>query len=100
MTFDEIKKLPGQSLVMFYSLTCGPCKAMKPALTETCAEAGIALHQVNIASDIDAVRALGIRGVPSLVKVDDGVPALLSTGGLSAPHIRVLLVGAGLLGAP
>jgi thioredoxin-like negative regulator of GroEL len=99
MTFDEIKKLPGQSLVMFYSLTCGPCKAMKPMLIETCAEAGLALHQVNIASDMDAVRALGIRGVPSLVKVADGVPTLLSTGGLSTPQTRELLVGAGLLGA-
>ena len=63
------------------------------------ADAGVALHQVNIASDMDAVRALGIRGVPSLVKVADGVPTLLSTGGMGPAQTRDVLTGAGLLGA-
>lgn len=99
MTFDEIKAVPGQSLVIFYSLTCGPCKAMKPMLAELCAEAGVKLHEVNIAADMDAVRALGIRGVPSLVKVADGQASLLSTGGLTAPQTRQVLTTAGLLAA-
>lgn len=99
MTFDEIKKQPGQSLVIFYSLTCGPCKAMKPMLHELCAEGGVQLHEVNIASDMGAVRALGIRGVPSLVRVRDGEPTLLATGGMTAPQTREILTAAGLLGA-
>jgi thiol-disulfide isomerase/thioredoxin len=97
MTFDEIKKQPGQSLVVFYSLTCGPCKAMKPMLHELCAEAGVTIHEVNIASDMDAVRALGIRGVPSLVRVRNGDAQLLSTGGMTAPQTREILAAAGLL---
>lgn len=97
MNFERIKSQPGTSLVVFYSLTCGPCKAMKPAITELCEQYGVTRYEVNIASDMDAVRALGIRGVPTLVKVEDGASKVLSTGGLSVAQIRKVLEDNGLV---
>lgn len=97
MTFDEIKAQPGQSLVLFYSLTCGPCKSMKPMLTELCAESGVTLHQVNIASEMPAVRELGIRAVPTLVRVRAGQAEVTATGALTATAAHDMLAAAGLL---
>lgn len=96
-TYSEISAAGGASLVLFTSATCGPCKLMKPRLVALAAEKGLELHVLDIAYEMDHVRALGIRGVPSLVVVEPGRQEVLFTGALSDEQVLAKLQQKGIL---
>lgn len=64
-------------LVDFWGSFCGPCKVMKP-LFEKASEKikddnlPIGLYTFNIENDMDYVRELGIRSVPTIKGFSDG----------------------------
>lgn len=96
MTFDEIKQ-SGTSVVLFYGAACAPCARLKPVMKDMAIQLGFTLHEINVASEMDAVRALGIRGVPTIVAVKDGAAEVLFTGEQSRPNITRMLHSAGVL---
>lgn len=97
MTFDEIKALPGTQLVMFYSTSCAPCASMKPIMKDMTATAGVELHMVNVASELPTARELGIRAVPTVVALRDGVAETLFAGARPEAEIRKVLEAAGVI---
>ena len=97
MTFDEIKASGNTSVVFFYGAACGPCARLKPVMKDMAASQGFTLHEINVASEMDAVRALGIRGVPTIVAIKDGAAEVLFTGEQSRPNITRMLHSAGVL---
>lgn len=96
MTFDEIKQ-SGTSVVLFYGAVCAPCARLKPVMKDMAIQLGFTLHEINVASEMDAVRALGIRGVPTIAAVKDGAAEVLFTGEQSRPNITRMLHSAGVL---
>lgn len=96
-TYSEIVASEEQTVVLFTSSTCGPCKLMKPRLTALAEEKGLNLQILDIAYEMDHVKALGLRGVPSLVVVEPGRQEVLFTGALSDEQIIAKLQQAGVL---
>jgi thioredoxin-like negative regulator of GroEL len=87
MTFDEILALKEPTLVLFYGSACAPCTRLKPRMAQLAAEHSLRLALVNVAGELDAARALQMRGVPSVVSVRDGKATLVFTGDLKDEEI-------------
>lgn len=96
MTFDEIKK-SGTSVALFYGAACAPCARLKPVMKDMAAQLGFTLHEVNVASEMDAARALGIRMVPTVVAIKDGEAEVVFSGEENRPRIALMLHSAGIL---
>lgn len=52
---------------IFWNDNCAPCRAMKPVLHKLAGEHDFTVVEKKITEHMDEVRALGIRGVPSIV---------------------------------
>lgn len=70
MTFEELKKTVTQpTAVLFYGQHCGPCARLKPKLRSIL---GDKLVEIDAATEMEVVRTLAIRGVPTVVAVYPG----------------------------
>jgi thioredoxin len=71
---------------------CGPCRAMEPHLASVRNEyAGrVDVWKINADENPEAVRALNIFGIPTLIAYRDGVEVSRTTGGMGAGGIRSL----------
>jgi thioredoxin len=71
---------------------CGPCRAMEPHLASVRSEfAGrVEVWKINADENPEAVRALKVFGIPTLIVYRDGVEVTRSTGGMGAGGIRSL----------
>ena len=81
---EKIKN--GEKLMVdFYGTFCGPCKVMKPLYekaSEIVKEGGlpISLYTFNIEDDMDYMRELGIRGVPTIKGFSGGKEVFSEVG--------------------
>lgn len=98
MTFDELRcadyKHP--TVALFYGLACAPCERLKPRLREVCKDMGVRLEEYNTATELPAVREMGMRTVPTVVVVHRG-GAVLSAFSGNEPNIKEKLLAAGVL---
>jgi thioredoxin 1 len=71
---------------------CGPCRAMAPHLATVGEEYAdrVDVWKINADEEPDAVRALKIFGIPTLIVYRDGVEVTRRTGSMTAPGIRSL----------
>ncbi|MEM6927177.1 MAG: thioredoxin family protein [Myxococcota bacterium] len=76
--------------LFFHSPGCGPCKAMRPHV-DRLAEERDDVFVIDVRDHFDAVRALGIRGTPTVVVLRDGVVTQAQTGFLSDQALRRLV---------
>lgn len=97
MTFDEIKNSGKTSVVLFYGAACAPCARLKPVMKTMAAQLDFTLHELNVASEMEVVRALGIRGVPTLVAITNGEAEVLHTGEADRARVALMLHSAGVL---
>jgi len=88
---DSQRQAP-RLLVYFWSPTCGPCRAMTPAIDRVAAETGRVL-KINVADSPDMARSFGVMATPSLAVVEQGVIRALFVGARSENRIRTLLQG-------
>lgn len=95
MTFDEVMVLSqhtGPQVVLFYGAACAPCQRLKPVLRQVLADLGRPpLAELNVASELSAARALGLRSVPAVALVTNDTARVLFTGERSVEDIRALL---------
>lgn len=84
-----------QSLTIFTSPTCGPCRILKPKLKALCAGLGIQLTELSIADPAgrDAAKQLGLRGVPAVVRGDQ----VLFMGNIDEPAITACFQANGVI---
>lgn len=88
ITSQELKEKikNGEKLMVdFYGTFCGPCKVMKPLYekaSEIVKEGGlpISLYIFNIEDDMDYMRELGIRGVPTIKGYSGGEEVFSEVG--------------------
>lgn len=74
-------------ILKFYSNSCGPCKVLEKNLKE----AGIEYDSINVTNpdNLDLVTQYGVRGLPTLIKIDDdGAIIDKKVGVLSVEQIK------------
>ena len=57
----------------FMSTWCRPCVAMSPILDEVEQETGVEIRKVDVDDNEEMVIAYGIRNIPTLIFIKDGV---------------------------
>lgn len=97
MTYDEIVASGKKAVVLFTSVTCGPCKRLKPRLAALAEARGFELHILDIAQEMPAVRALGLRGVPALLTTENQLAVLQFQGDRTDEQIIDTLQRAGVI---
>lgn len=61
----------GPALVYFWSPTCGPCRAMRPAVDALEAD-GKPVVKVDVSRDVDVALAWNVMGTPTTIAIHDG----------------------------
>ena len=74
--FDEtIAVAPGVLMVDFWAEWCGPCRAVSPVLEDLARTSGgaVTLGKVNVDDNPALAARFGIRSIPTILFVKDGV---------------------------
>jgi len=86
---QEVEQFKGRVLVDFYAEWCGPCKMIAPVV-EQISQENEALKVVKV--DADNAQALmtkfGIRGIPTLLLIDNGEVVATKVGAASVTQVR------------
>lgn len=71
MNKEELKS--GRVLVDFYATWCGPCKMLMKQLEKYEVEVtNVKVIKVNVEEEHEMAQAFGVRGLPTLVYMEDG----------------------------
>ena len=69
-------------LLDFYATWCGPCKTMMPTIERLSENAPFKVEKVNVDENPDLASQYSIRGIPTLIFVDDSGEVLWRKSGL------------------
>jgi thioredoxin 1 len=69
-------------LLDFYATWCGPCKAMMPTIERLRENGPFEVEKVNVDDNPDLASKYSIRGIPTLIFVDDSGEVLWRKSGL------------------
>lgn len=80
-------------LVDFWAEWCGPCRAIAPTLEELGTElAGkLKIVKVNVDESPDLAGQYGIRSIPTLLVIKDGIVASQMVGAMSKAQLKAKL---------
>lgn len=79
----------GDTLVWFHSPTCGPCRAMEPAV-EALERSGQAII-VDVSKRLDVAQAFGVMATPTTIRIRGGQIESVRTGMLRPEALAALL---------
>ncbi len=85
----KLKKNSRPVVVEFWAPWCGPCKMMAPSLKKAEQEfAGkVDLWRINADENSELIRAMGIRGIPTMIGYNKGVVVSRNTGAMTADNV-------------
>lgn len=86
----------GATLLVFSSAWCGPCRALVPIL-ETLARGragALKIGKVDVDEARETAVRYGVRGVPTLVLVEDGVEVSRKVGAATSSQLGAWIDGA------
>lgn len=88
--FSELIKSGKPVLVNFYTVWCGPCKALKPVLETVTENVGsqATVMSVDLDKNLAAARKYQINNVPTLILFKNGKVAWRKTGVVPAADIE------------
>jgi thioredoxin 1 len=81
---------PGRLLLYFMSPTCGPCRAMTPAVRRL-SEQGARVRVVDVSQDPSLALQLGVMGTPTVMVVQDGKVEDVLVGPQPAERLAALV---------
>jgi len=84
--FDEVQD--ADVLLWFHSPSCGPCRAMEPAVRELAKEGRA--RSVDVTRHREVAMAFGIMATPTTIHLRDGHVRHVKLGALSAGALREL----------
>lgn len=78
-----------KELLKFKAVWCGPCKSLSNIMEGT--DFGVPVREIDIDDDMEAASKYMIRGVPTLVLVEDGKEVKRMTGVQPVDKIKAWL---------
>jgi thioredoxin 1 len=75
-----------KNLVLFSASWCGPCQQLKKTLAVT--DLGIPVSLVDVDSDPVAAADYSIRGVPTLILIEDNQVVKRKSGAMSSQQLK------------
>jgi thioredoxin 1 len=90
MTIYEIEQTP-VAVLRFTASWCPPCKALAPVFDEVAAEnPGVTVFVVDVDDHPDIASHYSIRGIPTLLRVEEGVVTKQLGGARPKPEVEDL----------
>lgn len=84
----------GTVLLDYFAHWCGPCKMIAPFLTAIAADnPDVKIIKINVDENPEATKQFGVRGIPALFVLKDGVVKATKVGGASKSDIIKLIDG-------
>jgi thioredoxin 1 len=80
-----------KEIYKFSASWCQPCKMLSKVMAGT--ELGVPVREIDIDDEFELANKYQIRGVPTLVLLDDGVEIKRKSGMMQAPDLKLFVEG-------
>jgi thioredoxin 1 len=90
MTFEEITSAD-KAVIRFTATWCPPCKALAPIFDEVAAEnPEVTTFIVDVDTYPELAQKFGVRGIPTLMRIEKGSVKMQTTGAQPKPEVEKL----------
>ncbi len=91
-TFNDTVKQNGIVILDFWAPWCGPCKSFGPVFEAASGQhADVVFGKINTEQEQELAAHFGIRSIPTLIALRDGIMVFNQAGAMMAPQFEQLI---------
>ena len=91
-TFNDTVKQDGIVILDFWAPWCGPCKSFGPVFEAASGQhADVVFGKINTEQEQELAAQFGIRSIPTLIALRDGIMVFNQAGAMMAPQFEQLI---------